>query len=371
MTAPPQTSPAMSTGMTAPPRSMRASVLTAPATVAVQDRAVPEPTASDVLVRVLAVGVCGSDAHYFEHGRIGDFVVTGDIVLGHEAAGVIVAVGPDADPRRIGERVSIEPQHECGTCVFCRDGRYNLCVAMRFLATPPYDGAFTEFIVVPSARAHTVPDQLTVDEAALLEPLSVAIAACRRAGVQPGTRILITGAGPIGLLIASTARHFGASRIAISDPVASRREHALRRGADVIINPRDPGTDTQESFDVYIDASGAEAAIAWGIEHCAPGGFALLVGMGPSHQQLPTGLIQSRELTVSGIFRYRHTWPLAIELAASGHVPLTDLITGHFGLNEVDDALTSSTSPSHLKTIVLPAVPVDEDRTTPASEVTA
>ena len=159
---------------------MRAAVLVPAASgqtgrIELEERAAPEPGPGEVLVDVRAVGVCGSDVHYYEHGRIGDFVVEEPMVLGHESAGVISAVGPGVIGLAVGQRVSVEPGVPDRSCPQCLAGRYNLCPQMRFFATPPIDGAFAEQVVVHQAFAHPVPDSMSDDDAALLEPLSVGV----------------------------------------------------------------------------------------------------------------------------------------------------------------------------------------------------
>lgn len=334
------------------PTTMRASVLVRAGELTVETRPVPAPSADQVIVRVNAVGICGSDVHYFHEGRIGDFVVAEPLVLGHEAGGVIVAVGADVDDSRLGERVSIEPQRPCRVCEFCRSGRYNLCPRIEFYATPPIDGAFAEYVAIQEDFAYAVPDSVSDDAAALMEPLSVAIAAVQKAGVRPGSRVLITGAGPIGIVTAQTARAFGATEIVISDPMAERREVALRFGATEAV---DPATGPLGSgYDAFVDASGSPVAVKQGISALKSGGVAVLVGMGADEIALPVSMIQNRELIVTGIFRYANTWPTAIDLVASGAVDLDALVTGAFGLAEVREALDSASRPSTLKSIVHP-----------------
>jgi L-iditol 2-dehydrogenase len=182
------------------PSSMRAAVLTEPGHIEIQRRPVPEPSPDEVLIRVLACGVCGSDVHYYRHGRIGDFVVRDPIILGHEASGVIVAVGRDVTPSRIGQRVSIEPQRPAGMSDAVLAGAYNLDPDMQFYATPPVDGAFCEYVTIQSNFAWDVPDHISDHAAALFESLSVAIAASRKARLAAGESVFVTGAGPIGLL---------------------------------------------------------------------------------------------------------------------------------------------------------------------------
>ncbi|KJL22116.1 Sorbitol dehydrogenase [Microbacterium oxydans] len=334
------------------PTTMRASVLVRAGELTVETRRVPTPAPDQVIVRVNAVGICGSDVHYFHEGRIGDFVVEEPLVLGHEAGGTIVAVGTDIDDSRLGERVSIEPQRPCRVCEFCRSGRYNLCPHIEFYATPPVDGAFAEYVAIQGDFAYAVPDSVSDDAAALMEPLSVAIAAVQKAGVRPGSRVLITGAGPIGIVTAQTARAFGATEIVISDPMAERRDVALRFGATQAVDPA--AGPLGSGYDSFVDASGSPVAVKQGISALKPGGVAVLVGMGADEIALPVSTIQNRELVVTGIFRYANTWPTAIELVASGAVDLDALVTGSFGLDEVRAALDSASHPSTLKSIVRP-----------------
>ncbi len=185
---------------------MRVAVLNRPGEIEILDRPEPEPGPHEVRVRVAAVGVCGSDTHYYDHGRIGSFVVKSPLVLGHEGSGVIDAVGAGVDPGRVGRRVSIEPGVPCRSCEQCLGGRYNLCPQMRFHATPPVDGSLAELVVVHEAFAHPVPDSVSDEAAALLEPLSVGIWSARKAQIGIGSRVLVTGAGTIGLMAVQVAR---------------------------------------------------------------------------------------------------------------------------------------------------------------------
>ncbi|MEV8336917.1 NAD(P)-dependent alcohol dehydrogenase [Leucobacter sp. NPDC077196] len=337
------------------PERMRASVLLGTRELAIEERPVPAPAADEVLVRVGAVGVCGSDVHYFREGRIGDFVVEAPLVLGHEVGGVIVAVGENVDAARIGQRVAIEPQRPCGRCRECRIGTYNLCPEMEFYATPPIDGAFAEFVTIQAAFAHDVPDNVTDEAAALLEPLSVAITSVRKAGIVPGSTVLIAGAGPIGIITAQTARAFGAGEVIVSDLVETRRDRALQYGATRVIDPRTQNpADLDVPIDAFIDASGAAPAVQSGIRAVRPAGTAVLVGLGNPEMTLPVEDIQNREITVTGIFRYTETWPVAIQLVSNGQVDLDSLVTGRFGLDEVEQALESDTDPDSLKSVVYP-----------------
>jgi L-iditol 2-dehydrogenase len=325
--------------------------------LAVEERPDPTPSPHEVLVRVVSVGVCGSDVHYFEHGRIGSHVVDSPLVLGHEASGEVVGVGSAVTRLAVGQRVSIEPGVPDFSCSQCLAGRYNLCEDMRFFATPPIDGAFAELVTVHELFAHPVPDTLSDDAAALLEPLSVGLWACRRGGVGAGSRVLVTGAGPVGLMAAQSALALGAASVAVTDVNAHRLAIAEELGVSAALDVSStPVSETDLRVDVLLECSGQQAATADAIRVVQPAGHVVLVGMGGDEMVLPVSRIQERELTVTGTFRYAHTWPTAIALGASGRVQLDRLVTGHYGLDDVREALTvARTDPHTVKPVVRPA----------------
>ncbi|AIY03033.1 sorbitol dehydrogenase [Arthrobacter sp. PAMC 25486] len=340
------------------PSTMRASVLTAPKTIELKTVAIPEPQRGQVLVRVTAVGVCGSDTHFYETGAIGDIIVKGPIVLGHETAGEIVAVGEGVDSGRVGIRVAVEPQTPCRKCEFCKTGRYHLCRDILFYGAWPVDGSFSEYVIVDDDFAHAIPDRITDEQAALVEPLSVAVHAARRAGVKAGDKVLITGAGPIGIMNIQVAKALGATEVVISDPISHRREFALTHGADVAFDPTTGGLeDYEEYFDVFIDASGNARAILSAFPAVKRGGTACLVGMGGEELNVPIAMFQHREINLTGTFRYVNTWPTAIALLASGAVSVDGIVTGRYGLQDVEESLMKSKKdPMAIKTMVIPAL---------------
>jgi L-iditol 2-dehydrogenase len=335
---------------------MRAAVLRGTGDVRVEERPVPEAGPGQVVVRVTSVGVCGSDTHYYEHGRIGRFVVDSPLVLGHEAAGEVTALGPGVTSRHVGQRVSVEPGVPDLTCPQCLAGRYNLCPDMRFFATPPVDGAFAEYVVVHAAFAHPVPAGISDDAAALLEPLSVGIWACRKGGVAPGSRVLITGAGPVGLVSVQAALAFGATDVVVSDVNPARLALARELGATGTVDARSAGLgDLPHRPEVLLECSGHPAATVEGIRALDRAGRAVLVGMGGDELPLPLSVVQERELQVTGTFRYAGTWPTAIALVAAGRVDLDRLVTGAYGLDRTADALTAGrTDPRSVKVVVHP-----------------
>lgn len=322
---------------------MRAAVLRAQGDLVVEQRPQPVPGPGEVLVQVRSVGICGSDTHYYEHGRIGRFVVEAPLVLGHEAAGVVTEVGPGVPGDRVGQRVSIEPGVPDRTCAQCLAGRYNLCPGMRFFATPPIDGALAEYVVVHEAFAHPVPDSMTDDAAALLEPLSVGVWASRKAGVTAGSRVLVTGAGPIGLVAVQAALAFGATEVVVSDVNPVRLALAEELGATRVVDPAvERLADVGVVPDVLIECSGNPRATLEGLAALDRAGRAVLVGMGSEELPLPVPLLQERELELTGTFRYANTWPTSIALVSSGRVDLDRLVTATYGLEGSEDALTAS-----------------------------
>jgi L-iditol 2-dehydrogenase len=321
----------------------------------VEEHPMPVPRPNEVVVEIRSVGICGSDVHYYEHGRIGDFVVISPMVLGHESSGVVVDRAPGVTVPRIGQRVAVEPGVPCGHCEQCRRGNYNLCPNVVFFATPPVDGTLSRYVAVHEAFAHPVPDSMSDDAAALIEPLSVGLWANRRAGTSIGSRVLVTGAGPIGVLCALTARAAGATWTGLADVHPARLEAARKFDVDEVIDARS-GVDYAEfEPDVLLECTGAPPVVTAGIKALQPLGRAVLVGMGPSPEQsLPVSVIQSRELTVTGTFRYAHTYPDAIALVAASRIDLDALVGARLPLAESETALKMGhTDPSVLKTVVL------------------
>lgn len=341
--------------MTVSGKMMRAVVLHGIGDLRIEERPVPQPGPDEVLVRVTAVGICGSDVHYVQAGRIGGFVVEAPLVLGHEPAGEIVAVGDGVAKERVGQRVSIEPGRPCLECRQCLGGRYNLCPAMQFFATPPVDGALCEYVVVHHAFAHPVPNGLSDDSAALLEPLSVGVWACRRGGVGPGRRVLVTGAGPVGLLALQSALAYGASEVVITDVDPIRLAAARERGATAAIDARDLRDHGELELEVLLECSGSPAALRDGLHILGPGGRAVLIGAGATDISVPIGPVQARELEIVGLFRYANTWPTAIAMVEAGQVDLDSLVTSRIPLEKSLAPLSSEARmPGDIKTVVLP-----------------
>jgi len=339
-------------------KKMRAAVLVKPCEMRVESRDVPKPGANEVLVQVKAVGVCGSDVHYYRRGRIGDFVVTKPFILGHEASGRIVTLGRGVQKLAVGQSVCVEPGWPCARCEYCRAGRYNQCPNIRFLATPPDDGAFCDYLAVPVDFAHPMPEGLSFAEGAMIEPLAVGVHACRKGDVHPGDTVLVSGCGPIGLCCMMAAFGMGAARVFLSEPDAFRREIALEMGASGVFDParQDSVNLLREVMgheaQVVLEASGSECAIQQSIEMIGPGGRIVLVGF-PHKDMVPVNLVHlmSHEAEVKTVWRYANDFPLAIHLAASGRAPVSKLITHRYPLEQAAEAMEKMGQAHSLKSV--------------------
>jgi L-idonate 5-dehydrogenase len=309
----------------------------------------PELQPGQVLVQVRRVGICGSDVHYFSHGRVGNFVPKRPFALGHEFAGEVAETGAGVDGFRAGERVVIDPSQPCGRCRHCRGGRYNLCENMRYFGSascdPHLDGGFAEFVAVPAANCHRMPDAMDWGEAAMLEPLSVALHAARRAGNLAGAAVFVAGGGAIGQLAALVARAFGAAQVTLADLAEFPRRFALAQGVDAVLDPADPASEQAAlelsggGFDVMIEAAGSTHALAHGLKIVRRGGTIVQVGTLPPEVPIPANLIMSKELTVTGSFRFAHVFPMALQFAASRRIKVAPLISRTFPFDETPRAM--------------------------------
>ncbi|CAL4115288.1 unnamed protein product [Meganyctiphanes norvegica] len=310
-----------------------------------------EPKPDEVVLRMSQVGICGSDVSYLTKGAIGHFVVKEPMVLGHEAAGIVFKVGSEVKHLKVGDRVAIEPGVPCRKCDYCKGGRYNLCPDVIFCATPPDHGNLCQFYTHAADFCYKLPDHVTLEEGALLEPLSVGVHACRRAGVTLGSTVLICGAGPIGLVCLLTAKAMGATNVCITDIADNRLNLARQLGAEhtLLIDSSEAKEIAQRVSekmggmpDITIECSGAESSIQLGIYATKSGGMMVLVGLGPAEVNIPIVNAAVREVDIRGIFRYANCYPLALEMIASGKVDVKPLITHRFKLEETLQAFETS-----------------------------
>ena len=328
---------------------MKAAVLHGMKDIRVEAHHAPELHPGMVRIRNRRVGICGSDLHYYEHGCCGAFVPTRPFILGHELAGEVDAVGEGVDSVKVGDRVTVNPARYCGFCSYCRSGRGNLCRKTIMLGsastTPPTNGALSEFVVVRADQCHRLPAEMDDSMGAMMEPFAVALHAVKRAGVVSGKSVLVTGAGTIGLLVAITARAYGALPIAVSDIVPARRQKAVELGMDAVLDPSAPGLAekvralTGDGFDVILEASGSPYALRSTFDLVRPGGTIVQIGtLGSDDIPLPANLVMNKEINFIGSMRYGNVFDEAIALVTGGRVDLRPLINGVYNLDESVEA---------------------------------
>ncbi len=255
----------------------------------------PEITRDDqVLIKIKTVGICGSDIHYYKHGRIGACVVKKPMILGHESAGGIIEVGKKVKNFKAGDRVVLEPGIPCGRCEYCRKGRYNLCDEVRFMATPPVDGALVEYVVYPAEYVYKLPDNLSFAEGALIEPLAVGIHATKMAGVESGDRIAVLGSGPIGLVTLQAARAKGATEAIAIDINDFRLNLAEKLGATRLIKAKEEDVCQRvknKGVDIVFETAGTATTTRQTVEIVKKGGTIVLIGLG-SQDVIPLNTVK-------------------------------------------------------------------------------
>ncbi|MBX9671144.1 MAG: NAD(P)-dependent alcohol dehydrogenase [Candidatus Obscuribacterales bacterium] len=327
---------------------VKAGVLEKANVFGIQEVEIPDPGPDEVLIKTKAVGICGSDVHYYVEGRIGSYIVDKPMILGHETGGQVAKVGKNVKNLKEGDRVALEPGVPCGCTDFVKRGQYNLCPSIKFFATPPYHGTFAEYFIHDANFTFKLPDNVSFEEGAMCEPLSVGIHAVRQGSVGLGSRVLIFGAGPIGLVNVLCAKAAGAGIIAVVETHKNRIKMAKECGAthafetfnqDEIL---ELGLDATygEGFDVVIECSGAGPAAQTAVKALKPGGTMVFVGLF-SALEVPMDLnaITQKELTYKGVFRYRNTYPTAIDLISSGRLDVKPLITKRFPWQDVKAAM--------------------------------
>lgn len=346
------------------PETMKAAVLNKPMEIELKEIPVPEVSGHDVLVKVMAVGICGSDIHYYEHGRIGRYVVEQPLVLGHECAGIVVRTGEKVTKFQPGDRVAIEPGVTCGTCKYCKEGRYNLCPEVEFLATPPVDGAFVQYISHREDFLYAIPDSVSYEAAALNEPFSVGLHAAARANLKPGSTVAIMGMGPVGLTAIGAAKAYGASKIIVTDLEKNRLEAAAQLGATHTINVLETDALAEikkltngEGVDVAFETAGNPKALQAALASAKRGGKLAIIGLPPQDEiGMNVPAIADNELDIVGIFRYANTYPAGINFISSGIIDMDRLITHRFSLNQVHQAMETARvdKKSSIKVVVYP-----------------
>ncbi len=333
-------------------KKMKVAVMNGVGKMGFVEREIPQPADNEVLVKLEYVGICGSDMHYYETGRIGDYVVEPPFVLGHEPGGVVVEVGKNVTHLKVGDRVALEPGKTCGHCEYCREGKYNLCPDVVFFATPPVDGVFQEYVAHEAALCFKLPENVDTLEGALIEPLAVGFHAANQGGAHTGQTAVVFGAGCIGLVSMMALKAEGVSRVYVVDIMQKRLDKAMELGATGVINSMN--TDVQEEIgrltegkgvDLVIETAGMEVTTRQAIHITKKGATIVLVGYSKTGEMtLPLSLALDKELTFKTVFRYRHIYPMAIEAVASGKVNLKGIVSNIFNFDDIQAAMDKSVS---------------------------
>jgi L-idonate 5-dehydrogenase len=326
---------------------MRGVVIHAPKDLRIEEVEAVPPGPHEVRVRIEAGGICGSDLHYFHHGGFGTIRLQQPMALGHEIAGTVAEVGSQVSHLTAGMRVAVNPSQPCGTCRYCREGRANQCLDMRFMGSamrfPHVQGGFRQSVTVKADQAVPIPPGMTMSEAAMAEPLAVCLHAARQGPSLLGVKVLVTGCGPIGALAILVARYGGAAEIVATDVSAYPLSLAQRLGASRTVNvAEDPGgltpyTADKGTFDVLFEASGNEAALRGALDAMRPGGIVVQLGLG-GEMRLPINTIVAKELQLRGAFRFDEEFRLAVALMGGGLVDVKPVLTETLPFERATDA---------------------------------
>jgi D-xylulose reductase len=330
-----------------------------------EDRPVPKLKGPrDVLLQVNFTGICGSDIHYWQEGRIGHYVVNDPMVLGHESAGTVLETGPEVKTLKKGDRVAMEPGIPCRHCHRCKEGKYNLCPDMAFAATPPYDGTLAKYYVLPEDFCYKLPDHMSLEEGALMEPLAVGVHITKQSNIKHGDTVVVFGAGPVGLLCCAVAKSLGAGKVIAVDINNERLEFAKTFAATSTYVPEKVSAaenaqkikeqnDLGLGADVAIDASGAEPSVQTAINVLRVGGTYVQGGMGRDEITFPIMATCTKELTVKGSFRYGPgDYDLAVGLASSGQVDVKKLITRKVNFEDAIQAFEDVKNGKAIKVLI-------------------
>jgi len=313
----------------------------------IEDVPCPQPGPDQALVKMGAAGICGSDMHYFRDGQIGKFKIQEPLIPGHEASGVIASLGANVTGLEEGQRVAINPSHPCGTCSRCREGRENLCDSMFFLGSasvfPHAQGMFREYFLISAKQCIPVSNQVSLEELALSEPLSVGLHAVNRAGNLCGKKVLISGSGTIGCMVLLAAKLDGAEQVTMVDVLEEPLAIARKVGADqtLCVKPSAaPSPELLNEFDVAFEVSGAASALGNCIELVRRGGTIVQVGTLPVEGvHLFANQIMVKELDIRGSMRFGNVFSRAVRLLESQRLNVQPILTGRFPIAEAAKAL--------------------------------
>ena len=342
---------------------MEALVIHAPGDLRVEHLPTPDVQAGEVRVRVRTGGICGSDLHYWQHGGFGAIRLQQPMVLGHEVAGVIEAVGPGVAGLAIGDRVAVNPSRPCGSCRFCQRGLQNHCLDMRYYGSamrmPHVQGAFRQQMVIDARQAFKLAPSVTDGEGAMAEPFAVALHAVQRAGPLLGQSVLVTGCGPIGAMAIIAARRAGAACVVATDVLAHPLRKAARVGADETHNlAEEPQALARYAadkgqFDVVFEASGNERALRTAFDVVRPRGIVVQLGLSGGDLSLPFNMVVAKEFDLRGAFRFHEEFAIAVDLINRGLVDLNPLVSATLPYRDAGRAFALAADKSQSTKVLL------------------
>ncbi|BFY97421.1 hypothetical protein BsWGS_00461 [Bradybaena similaris] len=329
----------------------------------IENLPIPEPEENHVQVKMSTVGLCRTDVHLFEEGRVDYLVIDKPITIGHEISGTVSKLGPGVTSLAVGDRVAIDPCRPCGYCVQCKKPRTNMCLNMILSGVIKIDGGFATYMTTPAYTCHKLPDNVSLEEGAMIEPLSVGVNAVRRARMSPGESVIVTGAGPVGLYAMQVAKALGASKVMMVDINADRLRLASNMGADIVFKPTLPTSDPKAASeelkaafggeaDLFIECSGATGILDVAIHSCARGGKVMMIGFGEMAMHAHVGMAAVREIDILGAFANDHNYPEAVELVASGKVDVKSAITHRLPLDKVLEGMELIKSGKSVKVVI-------------------
>ena len=320
-----------------------------------KDMPMPEPKEGEVLIKIAANGICGSDIHYYEDGRVGNHIVTEPYVPGHEASGTIAGVTKGCGNFKEGDRVTMEPGIGCGVCSLCKSGRYNACAEMHFLSSSPINGTFCEYVSLPYHLVFKIPDALTLEDASLAEPAAVGLQAIRQARMNMfGVTGVIVGVGPIGLMTLQAFKAAGGGKAICVDHIDKRLDAAKRLGADVVCKPLDPIL--EGAGDVVFECAGDNDATKALFGHVKRGGTVVQVGFPQDvHIPIDTDMLMRKEIFYAGLYRYANCYDAVVTWLGDGRMRSEGLITHRYSFDECDKAFDFATNNKAIavKTVVI------------------
>ncbi|XP_045167955.1 sorbitol dehydrogenase-like [Mercenaria mercenaria] len=326
-----------------------------------KDMAIPEPGPGEVQVRMQHVGICGTDLHLYQTGMLGSKSVKEPMPIGHESAGVISKLGEGVSSVKVGDRVALEPVFGCMACQVCKKGDYNLCKDVKVCGVPPKWGSMTRYFIHRAADCYKLPDHVNTEEGALMEPLTIAIHSCRRAGVCLGSKVLVLGDGPISIMVVLAAKASGATKICVTGKHDNRLNVAKQVGAHFCVNvaskePKEAADMVTnalgEMYDCSIDCIGAEISIHTAFLATRSGGNVVLAGLRQNTITIPILAAVGREVDIRGVMVNAHCYPIALDMVASGQVNIKPLVSHVFPLEKVNEAFEKAATKDCMKVMI-------------------